>query len=722
MSRSSLRKALFAASASLVALSCASLILVQVSPAEPDALVAAEPMAEHRFVAYLNQPDEIREGGPPPTQESSDEEAEDSGVRHKREEAWMGKPTSKHKSGLYALKSPKDAIPQMARKKKESRPRALPGGVAGGARDKNAWGGLTGTEIGSAYGAGGMAFAGKSRGAPGKHMNMEVPTAEDYGRIVDNKLKKVADDPRSTFSIDVDTASYSNTRRFLNEGRLPPPDAVRIEELINYFDYEYEPPTGDVPFSITSEVGPCPWNPERRLAHIGLQGKVIADDDLPPRNLVFLLDVSGSMDTPSKLPLVKRALTFLTESLDEDDRVSIVVYAGAAGLVLPPTSGNDRRAIMESLDRLSAGGSTNGGEGIHLAYGMARDSFVDGGINRVILATDGDFNVGTTSRADLERLIEDKRKSGVFLSVLGFGMGNLKDATMEQLADKGNGNYAYIDSVAEARKVLVEQAGATLVTIAKDVKIQTEFNPRHVSAYRLVGYVNRMLAHRDFNDDTKDAGEIGAGHTVTALYEIVPAGRVATEPGVDPLRYQSTPELSAAAKSGELMTVKLRYKEPDGERSKLLEVQVEDGPRSLDETSNDFRFSAAVAGFGMLLRKSENAHTDYARVMELAWGSRGADPHCYRGEFLTLVGKAAQISGAGDLGISDRPVCTPAPPAKSGPSRVTHDLSLDLPTPATILEGLLQFLRGLPTFLHFIPGLLALPLVLIAARWPAPRS
>ncbi|MEX1361707.1 MAG: VWA domain-containing protein [Nannocystaceae bacterium] len=466
---------------------------------------------------------------------------------------------------------------------------------------------------------------------------------DSYDRIVENDFVAVIDDALSTFSIDVDTASYSNTRRFLNEGRLPPADAVRIEELVNYFAYDYPQPTGDDPFSVVTEVAPCPWNSDHRLVHIGLQGKDIAAKEVPARNLVFLLDVSGSMSDADKLPLLKRGMHMLADQIRPQDRVSIVVYAGASGVVLEPTS--DRAAIKAALDRLEAGGSTNGGAGIELAYRLATDSFVKGGINRVLLATDGDFNVGATSQGELSRLIEAKRESGVFLSVLGFGRGNLGDSTMEQLADKGNGNYAYIDSGAEAHKVLVEQAGATLVTIAKDVKIQVELNPAEVAAYRLVGYENRTLAHRDFNDDTKDAGEIGAGHTVTALYEVVPVGQ-GTPSDVDALRYQAQPELSAAAGSGELMTVKLRYKRPSGKRSVLLSTAIHDADGSLSRSSEDFRFSAAVAELGLLLRGSKwRGEASFTQAYELAASALGRDEHGRRAELLGLIEQAASLSG-----------------------------------------------------------------------------
>jgi Ca-activated chloride channel homolog len=468
---------------------------------------------------------------------------------------------------------------------------------------------------------------------------------EAYKHIDENPFFEVARAPLSTFSIDVDTASYSNTRRFLRSGRLPPKDAVRIEELINYFSYDYPQPAGDAPFSINAEVSACPWNSKHRLVHIGLQGKRMHKEDLPPANLVFLLDVSGSMNSPDKLPLVKSSLRMLAEQLSARDRISIVVYAGSSGLVLPSTAGDRRGEILAALDSLEAGGSTNGGEGIHLAYRVASDNFIRGGINRVILATDGDFNVGTTSEGELARLIEEKRKSGVFLSVLGFGTGNVKDATMEMLADKGNGNYAYIDELPEARKVLGEQLGATIATIAKDVKIQVEFNPRQAAAYRLIGYENRLLRDQDFNDDTKDAGEIGAGHTVTALYEVVPYGQTYENPGVDALKYQQPARSSSHANSKELLTIKVRYKDPEASDSKLLSAWVADGGATIESASNNFKFSSAVAGFGMLLRDSKyKGDARYTDVARLARAAASADAQGYRAEFIQLVERAQTLA------------------------------------------------------------------------------
>lgn len=465
---------------------------------------------------------------------------------------------------------------------------------------------------------------------------------EAYHHIVDNAFLAVADTPLSTFSIDVDTASYANVRRFLRERQLPPKDAVRIEELINYFHYDYAGPEDGTPFSVTSHVAPCPWNGAHRLVLLGLQARRLPEGQVPRRNLVFLLDVSGSMDEPRKLPLVKEALGLLVDQLTEQDRISIVVYAGASGLVLPPTSGDRKGEIRAALGSLRAGGSTAGGAGLQLAYATAREAFIEGGVNRVVLATDGDFNVGVTSEGGLTRLIERERKTGVSLSVLGFGMGNLKDSTMEILADKGDGNYAYVDSLAEARKVLVKEAASTLVTVARDVKLQVEFNPAAVSAYRLIGYENRALADADFNDDAKDAGDIGAGHSVTALYEIVPVGAPSSARRVDPLRYQEARRAAPAASSDELMTVKLRYKEPDAQTSQLRTIAVKEAG---SDDSADLRFAAAVAGFGMLLRDSEHKGTaTYAAVLELARQGRGDDPDGYRAEFIQLIESARALA------------------------------------------------------------------------------
>ena len=470
----------------------------------------------------------------------------------------------------------------------------------------------------------------------------EAPfNTEAYDRIDDNQWTEVGGKPLSTFSIDVDTASYSNVRRYLTQGTLPPKDAVRIEELVNYFSYDYAEPRGTQPFSIVTSVGEAPWNRRHRLALIGLQARHMDSGSVPPRNLVFLIDVSGSMATANKLPLVKSSLAMLARNLTEKDRLAIVVYAGAAGLVLPSTSGADTSTILGALSRLEAGGSTNGAQGIQLAYKVAHDHFVRGGVNRVVLATDGDFNVGITNRGDLTRFIEEQRTSGTSLSVLGFGMGNLKDSTMEELADRGNGNYSYIDSLNEAQKVLVEQAGGTLVTLAKDVKLQVEFNPRTVAAYRLIGYENRLLQDRDFNDDTKDAGDMGAGHSVTALYELIPAGETLDIPGIDPLKYQRTAPPSRAATPDELMTVKVRFKAPDADKSEVTSVTVP----TRAATSPELGFASAVAEFGMLLRESEHKGTaSFSDVRMLATRFKGADAYGHRAEFIRLIDAAEAVS------------------------------------------------------------------------------
>ena len=469
-------------------------------------------------------------------------------------------------------------------------------------------------------------------GMPAPALNL--PT-ENYATIHENGFRNVQANPLSTFSIDVDNASYSNVRRYINQGDLPPVDAVRVEEMINYFYYDYPQPTGEHPFSVTTELARCPWNANNYLLHVGLQGKSIDKSELPASNLVFLLDVSGSMGMQNKLPLLKRAFKMLVNELRPQDRVAIVVYAGAAGKVLESTPGNEKRTIIESLEKLNAGGSTAGGEGLKLAYKIAKKNFIEGGNNRIILATDGDFNVGISSTSEMERLIEKEREKGVFMTVLGFGMGNIKDDKMETIADKGNGNYAYIDNIQEARKVFITEFGGTLFTIAKDVKFQLEFNPAQVKAYRLVGYENRLLNSEDFNDDTKDAGEMGAGHTVTALYEIVPANSMDTAPSVDDLKYQEQKTISGKY-SKELLTIKLRYKQPDGNRSKLLELPVKN--KLTKNSSDNFRFSTAVAEFGMLLRGSEFiGNTTVESILDLAKNAKGADEEGYRSEFIQLV-------------------------------------------------------------------------------------
>jgi Ca-activated chloride channel homolog len=470
---------------------------------------------------------------------------------------------------------------------------------------------------------------------------------EGYDEIVENPFMKAKDNPLSTFSIDVDAASYSNVRRFLNADQLPPAGSVRIEEMVNYFTYDYPQPKNDEPFNVNMEVSSCPWNAKHQLVLIGLQGRKIPAQHLPAANLVFLIDVSGSMGEPNKLPLVQSSLKLLVDQLRPQDKVAIVVYAGNAGLVLPSTSGDKKIAIRSAIDNLEAGGSTAGGEGIQLAYKIAKQNFIKDGNNRVILCTDGDFNVGVSSDAGLIGLVENERRSGVFLTVLGYGMGNYQDAKMQKLADKGNGNHAYIDNLKEANKVLVKEAGGTLYTIAKDVKLQIEFNPTKVQGYRLIGYENRMLAKEDFNDDTKDAGELGSGHTVTALYEIIPAGVKADElKSVDELRYKQPKDegFSESSFGDELMYVKLRFKKPDADVSKMIDFPLDDKITSINRTSDNFRFAAAVAQFGMLLRSSKfKGDASFDAVTDLAKYAIGKDAEGYRKEFLQLVEKAADI-------------------------------------------------------------------------------
>lgn len=461
---------------------------------------------------------------------------------------------------------------------------------------------------------------------------------EEYKGITENIFHDARNSPRSTFSIDVDNASYSNIRRFIQSGQRPPVDAVRIEEMVNYFKYDYPQPAGEDPFSINTEISTAPWNEKHKLVLIGLQGKKIPTEKLPPSNLVFLIDVSGSMSDPNKLPLLKSSFKLLVQQLREQDHVAMVVYAGAAGLVLPSTSGAEKSKIIEALDKLEAGGSTAGGAGIRLAYDVANQNFNKEGNNRIILATDGDFNIGESSDGAMEKLIEQKRQLGIFLTVMGFGMGNYKDSKMETLADKGNGNYLYIDSILEAQKALVNEFGGTLFTIAKDVKLQIEFNPAKIQAYRLIGYENRMLKNEDFNNDKKDAGELGSGHTVTALYEIIPVGVESKFFKVDDLKYQKLSMDPKYANANELMTIKFRYKKPDGEVSQLLEHPLIDKGISLEKTSGNFRWASSVAAFGMLLRNSEylNGFTEEG-VLRLAQGAKGEDKEGYRGEFISLV-------------------------------------------------------------------------------------
>ncbi len=480
---------------------------------------------------------------------------------------------------------------------------------------------------------------------PAESWRFAPPTdREQYDSIKDNQFLGVVDNPLSTFSIDVDRASYGNMRRFVRQGAFPPHGAVRIEELVNYFVYDYDEPRGDDPFAIHTEIAGCPWSPEHRLVRIGLQGKRIAPDKMPPSNLVFLIDVSGSMRPENKLPLIKSALPMLVMQLRKQDRVAIFVYAGTAGQVLESTPGNEKRTILDAIERLESGGSTAGAAGIVGAYEVAQKHFIKNGNNRVILATDGDFNVGVTSDDELVRLIEEKRKSGVFLTVLGVGEGNLQDAKMEKLADHGNGNYAYLDDLMEAQKVLVHEMGGTLFTIAKDVKIQVEFNPARVASYRLIGYENRMLAKEDFANDKKDAGELGSGHTVTALYEIEPAKRERAE-NVTELRYVNVGIKSEAFDKEEILTVRLRYKKPDGDKSKLIERTAVDRGLAFQDATVDLRFASSVAEFGMLLRDSEfKGAANFDHVIETARAAKGEDVNGYRTEFVELAEACKKIA------------------------------------------------------------------------------
>jgi Ca-activated chloride channel family protein len=462
---------------------------------------------------------------------------------------------------------------------------------------------------------------------------------EDYDSFVENAFESPKTAPLSTFSIDVDNASYTNVRRFINNGQKVPKDAVRVEEMINFFKYNYPQPKEQHPFSINTELSDSPWNPENKILKIGLQGKNIPTEDLPASNLVFLIDVSGSMYSANKLPLLKQSVKILVNELRSEDKVAIVVYAGAAGLVLPPTSGSDKKTIIEALDKLTAGGSTAGGAGIELAYKIAADHFIKNGNNRVILATDGDFNVGSSSNSDMEKLIEEKRKSGVFLTCLGYGMGNYKDSKMETLANKGNGNYAYIDTIQEASRFLGKEFKGSLFAIAKDVKIQIEFNPKHVQSYRLIGYENRKLRPEDFKNDAIDAGELGSNHIVTALYEIIPAG-VSSIYQPDGLKYTKTEETPANF-SNELATIKFRYKKPDGDKSTEIVQVIENKSVVLKNASDDFKFSAAVAWFGLQLRDSKLIAVKSAEeVVKLARQGITNDPEGYKAEFIRLVESA----------------------------------------------------------------------------------
>lgn len=466
---------------------------------------------------------------------------------------------------------------------------------------------------------------------------------EQYQELKGNPVKRVAEEPVSTFSIDVDTGSYANVRRFLDHGQMPRKDAVRVEELINYFNYNYPAPKDkSAPFKASVAIAPTPWNKNTLLMRIGIKGYEVKTDKRPPANLVFLLDVSGSMGSSNKLPLLKNAFKMLSQQLRSDDKVSIVVYAGAAGVVLEPTPGDQHAKIIAAMDKLRAGGSTAGGQGIQLAYNVARQAYIKGGINRIMLATDGDFNVGTTNFRALLDMVEQQRKDGIGLTTLGFGVGNYNEKLMEQLADKGNGNYAYIDRLSEANKVLVEQLSGTLLTIAKDVKLQVEFNPAAVAEYRLIGYENRILAREDFDNDKVDAGEIGAGHTVTALYEIALVGSKGLR--MEPLRYQE--QKQAKGNSGELAFLKIRYKLPDQEKSKLIEMPVAKDlmVENIAKADQDFRWAASVATFGQILRGGKyTGQFSYDEVLEMARSARGDDLYGYRGGFMQLVGLAKSL-------------------------------------------------------------------------------
>jgi Ca-activated chloride channel family protein len=466
---------------------------------------------------------------------------------------------------------------------------------------------------------------------------------ESYNLVIDNDFLDPAKTPLSTFSVDVDKASYSNVRRFINSGVLPPKDAVRIEEMINYFSYEYKSPSESEPFSVNTEIGTCPWNPQNKIMLVGLQGKILSKKEKLPSNIVFLIDSSGSMNSPEKMGLLKKSYKMLIEKLDKDDHVSIVAYAGSAGVILEPTSGNKKDKIIAALDRIESGGSTAGGEGIELAYKVAEKNFNKKGNNRIIIATDGDFNVGASSDAEMVRLIESKRNKGIFISVIGFGMGNYKDSKMEMIADKGNGNYFYIDTVNEAKKVMIEEMDSMLFTIAKDVKVQVEFNPVNVASYRLIGYENRVMNAEDFNDDKKDAGEIGAGHSVTALYEIVPRNNGIFK-WMNTLRYQQIKSNSNGEKNKEIALIKLRYKQPQGERSQLIEYVVNN---DLNNASANLYFASAVAEFGMLLRDSQyKAKSSFASLIMRAELFKGNDKFGYRREFINLAKKAKAISSS----------------------------------------------------------------------------
>lgn len=467
---------------------------------------------------------------------------------------------------------------------------------------------------------------------------------ESYSAVRETGYKDVLNNPLSTFSIDVDNAAYSNVRRFINNGQLPPVDAVRIEEMLNYFSYNYPEPEGEHPFSVHTELSDCPWNSKSQLLHVGLQAKNIDKTELPNSNLVFLIDVSGSMSSANRLPLAKTAMKILLDELRPQDRVSIVVYSGNTQVLLESTPASNKTKIADAISSLGAGGYTAGGQALRMAYEVAEKSFIKGGNNRIVMCTDGDFNVGESSNAAMERLVEEKRKKGVFISVLGFGMGNYKDDRLEIIANKGNGNYGYIDNIQEARKILVSEFAGTLYTIAKDVKLQIEFNPERVKAYRLIGYENRRLNDEDFNDDKKDAGEMGSGHSVTALYEIIPAGSDMEIPGVDPLKYQKNQTRKSIDDNAELLTVKARYKKPDEETSVKFEYAVDGNPVRFSKTSENFRFAASVAEFGLLISDSKfKGNRSFDNIIQTALSAKGKDVEGYRAEFINIVRMAKNL-------------------------------------------------------------------------------
>nr|WP_199081238.1 VWA domain-containing protein [Pedobacter sp. ASV19] len=501
----------------------------------------------------------------------------------------------------------------------------------------------------------GTTLTGKVAGIQIRGAATVLQDRESYKGIIENGFLNPVKEPLSTFAIDVDQASYSNVRRMINQGQLPPKDAVRTEELLNYFHYDLQDPVNQDPVAIHTELSSAPWNPRHRLLRIALKAKTLKTEQLPPSNLVFLLDVSGSMEGPNRLPLVKASMKMLVDQLRPEDHVAIVTYAGTAGLKLGSTSGDQKTKLKEAIDQLEASGSTAGGDGIKMAYQIAREHFIKQGNNRIILATDGDFNVGASSDEDMEKLVANEKNSGISLSVLGFGMGNLKDSKMETIADKGHGNYAYIDNISQARKAMVTEFGSTLFTVAKDVKIQVEFNPGKVQAYRLIGYENRLLAKEDFNNDEKMGGDIGAGHSIMALYEIIPAGLKDNFRNVDPLKYQKPKDDIFNNTSLEIVTVKFRYKNPDSKKSQVQMTTLNDEPTPFSKTTDDFRFASAVAEFGMLLRNSEyKQQSDFTNLIARAKAAKGKDDEGYRTEFISLAENAKLLSKNNDIAMNEK--------------------------------------------------------------------